>query len=217
MSIAWARVDLADGSFTADRGDEQFLAASTIKPFIASAFWRSDLDPEEVASDVELVEDSFVAELRSPLTLGDLCFLMLAVSDNSATNHLLDRLGFDAVDAEIRRLGLDRTVVRRRMRTEGPENLTTPADLARGLAQLADDERIVKPLTLAQHSDLPALLGDRVVVASKSGELESVRHEVLLLQEGERRMVVAVCSTPPAQPAELAAQAALLWRGDNKD
>lgn len=208
--IRWARVDLAAGGMTHEGGDEQLPAASTIKLFVASAFWRSGLDPDEIV-DVEPTGESYVEALRAPLPLADLATLMLAVSDNAATNALLSRLGFDAVNAEIRRLGLDRTVVRRSMLTDGPENLTTAADLARGLAALADDERIVAPLRLAQHSNLPALLGDDVDVASKSGDLPSVRHEVLLLSQRERRVVLAVCSSPPALPAEIAACAAHLW------
>jgi beta-lactamase class A len=208
--IRWARIDLATGDLTHDGGDEQLPAASTIKLFVASAFWRSGLDPDEIV-DVRPTGESYAEALRAPLPLADLATLMLAVSDNAATNALLARLGFDPVDAELRRLGLDRTVVGRPMLTAGPENLTTASDLARGLAALADDERIVGPLRLSQHSDLPALLGDEVVVASKSGTLASVRHEVSLLTEGERRVVLAVCSSPPALPAELAARAADLW------
>jgi beta-lactamase class A len=214
--IRWARVDLATGDLTHDGGEEQLPAASTIKLFVASAFWRSDLDPNEVV-EVEPTGESFAEALRAPLPLADLATLMLSVSDNAATNALIELLGFDALNAEIRRLGLDRTVVRRKMLADGPENLTTAADLARGLAQLAEDERIVGPLRLSQHSDLRALLGDDVDVASKSGELPSVRHEVSLLGQRERRLVLALCSSPPALPTDLAAQGARLWRKDLQD
>ncbi|MDX6517399.1 MAG: beta-lactamase class [Gaiellaceae bacterium] len=208
--IRWARVDLATGDLRHEGGDEQLPAASTIKLFVASAFWRSGLDPAEIV-DVEPTGESYVEALRAPLPLGDLATLMLAVSDNAATNALLARVGFAAVNAEIRRLGLERTVVRRPMLAAGPENLTTAADLARGLAALAGDDRIVGPLRLSQHSDLPALLAEDVEVASKSGDLPSVRHEVSLLSQGERRVVLAVCSSPPALPAEIAARAVDLW------
>jgi beta-lactamase class A len=209
--IRWARVDLVTGDLAHDRGDDQLPAASTIKLFVASSFWRSGLDPDEIV-EVEPTGESYVEALRAPLPLADLATLMLAVSDNAATNALLARLGLDAVNAEIARLGLEHTVVRRPMLTEGPENLTTAVDLARGLAALADDERIVAPLRLSQHSGLPALLGEGVDVASKSGDLPSVRHEVSVLTQRERRVVLAVCSSPPALPAEIAARAADLWQ-----
>jgi len=54
--------------------------------------------------------------------------------------------------------------------------------------------------------------GSGVAVAAKSGELDSVRHEVALLRDADRRLVTAVCSAPPARPDELAAVAARRWR-----
>ena len=98
-------------------------AASTVKLFVASAFWRSGLDPDERIEHVPPAGSAGIAEYLSAgsrLTLADLALLMLAVSDNAATNVLLDRLGFDAVNAEIARLGLERTEVRRTMMTRRP-------------------------------------------------------------------------------------------------
>ena len=43
--------------------------------------------------------------LAGPVTLADCALLMLAFSDNAATNVLLERLGFDAVNEEAARLG----------------------------------------------------------------------------------------------------------------
>ena len=153
--------------------------------------------------------------LQTPLTLADHAFLMLAVSDNASTNVLLDRLGFDAVSAEIARLGLKDTRIARAMMTAGPENETTPLDLANGLARLLDEpfaDDMLEALRVAADADsfLPHVLSG-VVVAAKSGELDTVRHEVALLQANGRRLVTAVCSSPPARPDELAAVAAQRW------
>ena len=211
--IRWARVDPATGDEDHRAGDDVVPAASTIKLFVASAFWRSDLDPGETVEHVPPAGSAGVAEYLSAgarLTLGDLAFLILAVSDNAATNVLVDRLGFDAVNAEIGRLGLDRTVVRRPMMTAGPENLTCALDLARGLARLADERRITGALELALDSQLRHHLPD-VRVAAKTGELDSVFHEVALLSDGRRRLVTAVCSSPPARPDAVSARGARLW------
>jgi beta-lactamase class A len=43
------------------------------------------------------------------LTLRDAVFMMIAVSDNTATNLVIDRIGIQATDDEMRRLGLDHT------------------------------------------------------------------------------------------------------------
>ena len=189
-------------------------AASTIKLFVASAFWRSDLDPRERVDDVPPAGSAGVAEYLSSgstLTLGDLALLMLAVSDNAATNVLIDRLGFDAVNDEIARLGLERTVLRRKMMSPGPENETSALDLARGLARI-DESLVVAHLRLALDSQLRYHLPAAVSVAAKTGELDSVFHEVALLENGARRLVTAVCSSPPARPDEVSARGAALWR-----
>jgi beta-lactamase class A len=154
-----------------------------------------------------------VAEyLRAPLTLADHAFLMLAVSDNAGTNVLLDRLGLDAVTAEIHRLDLADTRVRREMMTAGPENETTAFDLATGLARLLDepyagDLRQALEVAADMKSFLPHLLPG-ATVAAKSGELDTVRHEVAYIERGDRRLVTAVCSSPPVTPDVLARTAA---------
>ena len=220
-AITWSVVDVATGAARSDRGDTQVAAASTIKLFVALAFWTSNLDPDETIRVAEIppAGSAGVAEYLSrsaTLTLGDLALLMLAVSDNAATNVLLARLGFDTVNAEIERLGLERTVVQRLMMSEGPENLTSANDLARGLAAIAKDPAgvpILHALSLAVDSVLPSRLPPHVAVYPKSGELETVRHEVALLDDGRRRVVTAVCSSPPIGPDALAARAVALWLG----
>lgn len=215
--IAWAAVDPATGALEHDRGETVFPAASTIKLFVYSAFRRSRLDGTQVVP-APAAGGSGVAEyLRTPLALADHAFLMLAVSDNASTNILLERLGFDAVAAEVARLGLENTRVRRAMMAPGDENETTPNDLARGLARLLDEpfaDDLLTALRVAADADsfLPYLLPD-LAVAAKSGDLpETVRHEVAYLMHGTDRLVTAVCSSPPARPDELAEIAAARWR-----
>ena len=65
------------------------------------------------------------------LTLRDLATMMVAVSDNSATNVLIDRVGMDNVNALMTSLGLQHTLLRRKMMDlkaagEGRENVSTP-------------------------------------------------------------------------------------------
>jgi beta-lactamase class A len=189
-------------------GDRVVPAASTIKLFIYSTFRRSGLDPSEPVP-AAITGGSGVAEyLETSLTLADHAFLMLAVSDNASTNILLDRLDFEPVAAEIHRLGLAHTRVRRKMMTAGPENETTAADLATGLARLLDEpfaDDMLQAMRVAADNEsfLPHLLPD-ATVAAKSGELDTVRHEVAYIELGDRRIVSAVCSSPPVTPDVLA-------------
>ena len=62
---------------------------------------------------------SVADRIAGPVTLADCALLMLAFSDNAATNVLLERLGLAAVNEEAARLGCERTEVRRPMMAEG--------------------------------------------------------------------------------------------------
>jgi Beta-lactamase enzyme family len=196
--ITWATSDGREVG-----GDRVVPAASTIKIFIASALWRSGLDADARAT-VRETPWSLADRLRGPLTLGDCALLMLAFSDNAATNVLLDELGFEAVNEEAARLGAERTEIRRNMMGEGPENVTCARDLARGMAAI-DEPSIIEALGIAHDSELPFRLPQHDVVV-KTGEIwPRVYHEVALV---DRRTAVAVCSQPAALPGEVAAVAA---------
>ena len=195
--ITWAASDGRE-----EGGDRVVPAASTIKLFVASAFWRSGLDPSERV-DVPPVPWSVADRLAGPVTLADCALLMLAFSDNAATNVLLERLGLDAVNEEADRLGCERTEVRRLMMAEGPENVTCARDLARGLAAI-EEERVFEALSVAHDSELPLRLHGREVLV-KTGEIwPRVYHEAALV---DRSLAVAVCSEPAALPGEVAAVA----------
>src|SRR5690606_14639683 len=69
------------------------------------------------------------------LTLLDLATLMIVVSDNTATNALIDRLGMASIQVTISRLGLAGTRLGRKMydfeaRARGFENVTCARDIA---------------------------------------------------------------------------------------
>ena len=202
--ITWATSDGRD-----EGGDRVVPAASTIKLFVCSAFWRSGLDPAEVVP-VPAVPWS-VADKLASATLGDCALLALAFSDNAATNVLLDRLGLDAVNEEAARLGCERTEVRRLMMSDGPENVTCARDLAVGLAAI-EEPRVLDALAVAHDSELPLRLEGREVLV-KTGEIwPRVYHEVARVDGG---LAAAVCSEPAALPGEVAAVAESLFRGDS--
>ena len=65
-----------------------------------------------------------------------LVFHMIVESDNTCTNMLIDLLGFDAVNEEIQRQGMEHTQLRRKMMDfeaarQGKENVTSPGDMGR--------------------------------------------------------------------------------------
>ena len=99
-------------------------AASTVKVLISAAMWcaveEGALDAGRRLTAGEAPAPGGGGLLESfdrgtELTLADLDILMLAVSDNAATNALMDVVGLDRVNALGERLGLVRTAVRRPM------------------------------------------------------------------------------------------------------
>jgi beta-lactamase class A len=139
------------------------------------------------------------------LTLADLLTLMVIVSDNAATNIIIELLGMDRINAFCTEEGLGGTVLRRRMMdaeaiSQGLENTTTALDQAKLLDAVSEGSLLAEPLrtfalqTLAaqQFTDaLPSLLPDSVQVAHKTGELPGVRHDVGIITAANGRRAVA--------------------------
>ncbi|MCX5698942.1 MAG: class A beta-lactamase-related serine hydrolase [Candidatus Omnitrophica bacterium] len=77
----------------------------------------------------------------SVFTVEELIEPMITQSDNTATNLLIDYLGFDTLDAYFKKIGLKNTNLARKMldfkeRKEGVENYTTAEDMAFVLEEL---------------------------------------------------------------------------------
>jgi beta-lactamase class A len=192
---------------------DRFPAASVIKLPILWTFFlavdRDELDPDEpwTLTPEAKVGGSGVLQLLGDglqLSLADLVTLMIVVSDNTATNGVIDRLGPDRIDAAIRNLGLASTALRRRMmdfaaRDRGLENVTTPEDTARLLARFATGDGLsehsaarARRILLGQQlkSKLAARLPAGVTLAHKTGELAGLEHDAGWLEAGDSTVVV---------------------------
>jgi beta-lactamase class A len=141
------------------------------------------------------------------LTLHDLAVMMMAISDNTATNVLIDRLGQFAINQAARDAGMFATELRNKIDFEkihaSHDNLavTTPRDFAAFLAALRRGElipggyveQILDVMRIQKHIEpirklLPVdpyarEFGDpeEVWVASKTGGLKGVRTEAGLV------------------------------------
>lgn len=123
----------------------------------------------------------------SQLSLNDLAVLMIVLSDNTATNMLIDQTGMTNVNATLDQLGLKAIRLRRKMidqaaSARGDENIATPyasMDLMDKLYRgevvnrsLSDD--VLKVLKLRKSSPIPALIPSTIVIANKPGGIEGV-------------------------------------------
>ena len=213
--------------------DEVFPAASLMKlPILMELFRRFQegaLDPEAKVTvrKKDLVRGAGILFELHPglrLTLRDLARLMIVVSDNTASNLLLDQVGFEAVRALLARLGASRTTLNRKfMHEPGPagDNLTTAADCVRIMRALWEGEVLegtwreeaLDILRRQQYREkIPMMLPISAVVANKTGELDGVRHDLALVEDKGKAWILAVLTREGREPWEVDRRIARLAR-----
>jgi beta-lactamase class A len=144
----------------------------------------------------------------SRITNHDLALLMVSLSDNSATNVLIDRVGMDNVNAWLAQVGLERTRLRRHMldvkaAQEGRENTATPRELVTMLRAIhegkvfgkATTEDFIKMLSTQKSSYIPRLLPVDLTIANKPGSLDAVRNDAGIVFVPGRPFAIAVMTT----------------------
>lgn len=139
------------------------------------------------------------------LTNRDLAALMISVSDNTATNILIDRVGMESVNALISAHGLRVTRLRRHMMDtkaaeEGRENTATPRELGVFMAALHRGDGLGTPLTdeffrllsIGKASYIPRYIPGGLRIANKPGELGGVRNDAGVVFVANRPFAIAV-------------------------
>ena len=217
-----AIVDLTDGRAILQNADRVFPTASSIKIAILLELYRQEqearggaqgkakLDDVYTFDPKDLVEDS---QIMAGLTAGvtrvtnrDLAQFMIAVSDNAATNILIDRVGKNNVNATLRGLGLTKTMLRRKMMDiaaakRGDENVSTPQEMARLLETIYKGKALSTELTAGFIKQLKTLKKDSylsyelppgVEIADKPGSLDGVRTDSGIIFAKNRPFAISV-------------------------
>lgn len=213
-----AILDLTSGQTFFLHADEVFPQASSIKIAVLTELYRQaqeeklKLTDPYVVQASDLVPDSDIMGGLTPgvtrITNRDLATMMVAVSDNSATNVLIDRVGMDHVNGLMDSLGLAHTRLRRKMMdvkaaAEGRENVATPREMMTLLERLYRGKVLNKEMTddflkmLSTHkqSFIPRNLPDGIRIANKPGELEGVRNDSGIVFAQNRPYVICVMTT----------------------
>ena len=207
--------DLASGDEFHINSDVVFPVASSIKiPLLIELFNKAkagtmDLDEEVTIRDGDKVKGSGVLKEMGDgtvtLTTRDLATLMIIVSDNTATNMLIDTVGMDDVNEMLRGLGLKETKLQRKMQdhqaiSEGRDNFSTPSEFARLMERLYRHEGIdpwvceetLSVLKKPKATPISRALPYEVEAADKSGDMPGVRCDVGIVFVPERPYILSI-------------------------
>ena len=217
-----AILDLTDGRILVRNADRVFPTASSIKIAILLELYRQDQEARAGAKGKARLEDTYTFDPKDLLedsqimagltpsvtrvTNRDLAQFMVAVSDNAATNVLIDRVGMQNVNATMRSFGLTKTMLRRKMMDiaaakRGDENVATPQEMTRLLEMIYKGkalnkeftEEFIKQLkTLKKDSYLSYELPADVELADKPGSLDGVRNDSGIIFAQNRPFAISV-------------------------
>ena len=195
--------DLITAEEWAYQPDIPLVAASVIKlPILMEAFRQTRdglINMDEVFAirpEQKMPGCGALTRLRDGLevTLHDLCALMVILSDNTATNILIDRLRMDHINETIRLLGLKKTKLRRRLfdaeaSARGIQNTITAREMGLLLEKLyggscvspeADAEMLSILSEQQLNGKIPFFLPE-IKIAHKTGEDNGITHDVGIL------------------------------------
>ena len=213
MGAAIEDLSTSEQSFL--RENEVFAQASSIKIAVLAELYLQAQQGKLKLADLytvqssDLVADSDIMGGLTPgvtrVTLRDLATMMVAVSDNSATNVLIDRIGMENVNAMLDSMGLAHTRLRRKMMDlgaarQGRENISTPREMMillesiyRGkLLNKESTADFFKVLSTNKDSWIPRDLPAGVRIANKPGSLEGVRNDSGIVFVEGRPYVICV-------------------------
>jgi beta-lactamase class A len=191
-------VDLTTGERSGVNDGLVFAQGSAIKiPLLIELFRRADAGELELAERVTLSAADrtggssllqYFSDGGSAFSLHDLAVPMVVLSDNTATNMLIDRVGMERVNATMAGLKLPHTKLQRKMirpeaSARGDENISTPGEAVELMVKLSRCELPLTPascaevrrlLELPKGGEFRAPIPGAVKVAWKPGGLEGV-------------------------------------------
>lgn len=191
-------VDLTTNRRFEVNGVTVFPQGSAIKvPLLVELFRQADAKTLSLTERVTLTAADrtagssllqYFSDGGSAFSLHDLTVPMVVLSDNTATNMLIDKVGMDTVNATMTRLGFANTKLRRKMirqaeQAKGNENISTPREAADVMTRLSRCDVGLTPASCAEVIRLLELPKDgafrdpipaSVPVAWKPGSLDGV-------------------------------------------
>ena len=214
-SISVTFCDLDNDEKFSINGNKKVPSASMIKLLIMLTILNK-VESKEISLDekIKLVEDERVGgsgvlkELSCDhsFTIKELLTLMIIISDNFATNILIEILGMDEVNELGEKLGLLNTCLQRKMmdldaKKKGLDNYTSSEDLLKILKMIYDKTFLSEDLSdLAldillrqqERSRLQRFLSEDIKIASKSGDLDNLENDGGIFFTNKKNYILVV-------------------------
>lgn len=196
--------------------EEVFPSASTIKLFILWAVYKKIQNGELSREDLISITDTpsvggcgILQQMKTPnlkLTIPDIANLMIVLSDNIATNLMIDLAGMDFINSEIKKCGFEKSKLERHMmdgeaRERGLDNYTTAEEQIQILKNIENsqdiDENLRKEmLEMLYNQILTDHAGQYLPLdykfAHKTGNLASTLHDAGILTTPKGKYYVSI-------------------------
>ncbi|WP_158745393.1 serine hydrolase [Acidisphaera sp. L21] len=198
-------------------GSRRFVAASTVKiAIMVELFRRIDagritLEQRHILREDEKAGGSgVVSNLHTgiEMTIRDLVYLMMSVSDNSSTNILIDALGIEAINATMCDIGMQHSTLGRKMRgrhlvASEAENWAVPEDYVTVIKSILDGHAASSESCAQMVALLEKQQNDRRIArhlpqtnrprwGTKTGSLPGVVNDVGFIMTGRGPLILAV-------------------------
>lgn len=216
--VGLALKDLVSGREFAIKGDTVLPIGSAIKIGVLLEFFRQAKLGKLSVQDRVWIEKNhkiggsgvlqFLGDHSVNCSWRDIAALMILVSDNAATNMLIDLVGMENVNKTFQNLGLKATRLARKMIDEdaarkGRENVSTPCEMRSLLTLLHTSSNIDKDVSqqtlevLRMYKEGPLRSGvpPETMVANKTGTLPGVMVDCGIIYLPDRPYALCVMTT----------------------
>ncbi|ALF19060.1 class A beta-lactamase-related serine hydrolase [Fusobacterium nucleatum] len=207
--------DLNKNNVFSINGDKKVLSASMIKLLILAELMKKNSENKFSLSDTVMMAnfmkiggDGVLKELNTGhhFTLKELATLMIIISDNQATNILIDFLGMENINQLGKELDLKETFLGRKMmdaeaRKKGYDNYTCADDISLLLKLIYQEKLINKEasqlildilLRQQQGERLQRYLPSDIKIAHKCGDLDNLENDGGIIWLGDRAYILVV-------------------------
>jgi beta-lactamase class A len=222
LDSSYIFVEIDSGEYSELGADRVLPAASTIKlPILIALFQDIDTGKVQLAEKLTITPQSIAKgsgdlQKQKPGTQVSMLVAatkMMTISDNTATNLLIDRLGGKAVlNHRFRTWGLKVTTINQPLPDLEGTNTTTAKELARSIQAIQRGNIVSAParaqmLNMMSHTArntmLPKGLGAGAKIAHKTGDIGSLVADVgsIELPSGKKYLAAVLVKRPHNDPA----------------